>query len=209
MCGRFYIQETSLEIRKIVQRIQGKMNLPDMKTGEIYPSESVPVLVVRDGKIVPEIITWGAPGFSKGSRIINARSETACEKKMFRDSILHRRCIVPANGFFEWNRLGDKKKYYFKDDSEDIIYMAGIYDRYEDTDYFIILTTNANDSMKGIHDRMPLILEREQIMDWLLDDGSTKAFLRRTPRELKREETKKEKKNEYEQLTFDWTDRTS
>ena len=185
------------------------MNLPDMKTGEIYPSESVPVLVVRDGEVVPEIITWGAPGFSKGSRIINARSETACEKKMFCDSILHRRCIIPANGFFEWNRLGDKKKYYFKDDSEDTIYMAGIYDRYEDTDCFIILTTNANDSMKDIHDRMPLILEREQIMDWLLDDRSTKAFLRRIPRELKREEIKEEKKNEYQQLTFDWTDRTS
>lgn len=205
MCGRYYIDdETSLEIKKIVQRIQNQMSKPSMKMGEIYPSENVPILVAKNDEIVPGVITWGAPGFDKGSRIINARSETVYEKKMFKDSIIYRRCIIPANGFYEWNRLGDKKKYYFTDYEQDAIYMAGIYNKYQDEDCFIILTTNANSSMSDIHNRMPLIIKKEQTLDWIIDERLTKDFLNMVPTNLKREEAKDQKKQEFEQLTFDF-----
>lgn len=204
MCGRYYIdEETSIEIKKIVQDIQNQKSKSTMKTGEIYPSENVPILVGKSDDMVPKVITWGAPGFNKGSRIINARSETVFDKKMFKDSIIHRRCIIPANGFYEWNRLGDKKKYYFTDLDNDTIYMAGIYNRFEDMDCFMILTTNANSCMSDIHNRMPLILKKEQTKDWLMDEGQTKHFLNMIPYNLRREASKELKQNEYEQMTFD------
>lgn len=82
MCGRFYIDDgTSLEIKKIVERIQNQLSKPSIKMGEIYPFENVTALVAEKEEIVPEAMTWGVPGFNKGSRIINARSETVYEKK--------------------------------------------------------------------------------------------------------------------------------
>lgn len=205
MCGRYYIaEETSSEIQKIIQRIQSQLDAPSMKTGEIYPSENVPILIAKKGGIVPKIMSWGMPGFHKGSRIINARSETVYEKNMFKDSIIHRRCVIPANGFYEWNQLGSKKKYYFTDSAQDTIYMAGIYNKYQDKECFVILTTNANSCMSDIHNRMPLILKKEQIGDWIMKEELTKDFLNLIPDDLKREEVRDEGKEEFEQMTFDF-----
>ncbi|MDF2951295.1 MAG: hypothetical protein K0S18_878 [Anaerocolumna sp.] len=220
MCGRYYIDdETSLEIKKILESIDKRFQKKERKTGEIYPADQAPILVAKNQVVEPMVLKWGAEGFDKGRRIINARSESIHEKNMFRHSILHRRCIIPANGFYEWNRLGNKSKYYFSDYNHDIIYMAGIYDKYQGVDCFIILTTSANNSMKEIHERMPLILNKEQMESWLFDDKYTDYLLNLTPMDLKKEEIPKEEKqiiglqnhgmqneieNEYQQLKFDF-----
>lgn len=203
MCGRYYIdEETSMEIQKILSKIDNHTNKTNMKTGEIFPSELAPILVAKNDNIVPEILKWGAPGFEKSKQIINARAESVYNRKMFRESILQRRCIIPANGFFEWSHLGTKKKYYFTDYNSNIIYMAGIYNKYQGIDCFIILTTAANQSMSDVHGRMPLLFNRREMEDWLMDEKQTSNLLGKIPYDLRKEESITLNKD-YEQLSFD------
>ena len=76
-----------------------------------------------------------------------------------------------------------------------MLYMAGLYNRYQDEDRFVILTTSANESMKPIHDRMPLLLERDEISKWLFEDRLTEAFLQKTPALL-------ERRTDFEQMSL-------
>lgn len=70
---------------------------------EVFPSDGAPVLVLREGKVVPAVMGWGFPGMQAGRNVINARAETAEERPMFRDGVAARRCVVPATGFYEWD----------------------------------------------------------------------------------------------------------
>ena len=111
---------------------------------------------------------------SDGNRLINARSETASQKPTFKDGMLHRRCIIPASWYFEWNRNEPgRPKYAIGAEQKDIIYMAGIY-RFEkdsqtktDKPVFSILTRDPAESISFIHHRMPVLLPREAVRDWL------------------------------------------
>lgn len=213
MCGRYYIdEETSIEIKKILNDITNRFNKPKnktsevftkdlaFKTGEVFPTDMAPILVAKNDTIVPEVFKWGAPGFEKSKQIINARSESIFEKRMFKESIIQRRCIIPANGFYEWSHSGVKKKYYFTDLTSDIIYMAGIYDNYQGIDSFVILTTSANQSMAEIHNRMPLTFNRNQMEEWLMDDSKISNLISNVPMQLH----KQIKLEENEQLSFDF-----
>ncbi len=83
-------------------------------------------------------------------------------KKTFRDSVEHRRIVIPAAWFYEWNRKKEKNIFYRKE--QPVLFMAGIYKRYQGEERFVILTTKANASMEPVHDRMPLILEENEII---------------------------------------------
>lgn len=85
---------------------------------------------------------WGFPQYQKKGLLINARAETVLEKKMFRESVLHRRCVIPARQFYEWD--AEKNKAAFREKNESVMFMAGFYNRFSDGDRFIILTTGAN-----------------------------------------------------------------
>ena len=101
MCGRYFIDdETSKEIKKILQQIDKKSASSEFGCRDIRPSDRAPVLTARKGAVDAEMIEWGFPGFQKKGLIINARSETVLEKPMFRDSVLNRRCILPASGYY-------------------------------------------------------------------------------------------------------------
>lgn len=196
MCGRYYIDdETSKEIEKILQDIDKKSSGKSYKTGEIFPTETVPILVAQKDNIVPDLFTWGFSNFKSSGVIINARSETAFDRNMFRESLLSRRCIIPANGFYEWNN--NKEKIYFTKPDSNIIYMAGVYNAFNEEGRFVILTTNANSSIADVHDRMPLILQREELQPWLFDSNQTQNFLKQIPTAL-------ERKSDYEQIKFDF-----
>ncbi|BCJ94669.1 DUF159 family protein [Anaerocolumna cellulosilytica] len=183
MCGRYYVDdETSREIRKILDYLDEKFQRKTVKTGEIFPSDTVPILSASHKKIEPDISAWGFPGFNNKGVLINARAETVMEKKMFRDSVLNRRCVIPANGFYEWDR--SKNKYFFHRHESDILYMAGIYNCYRNEPRFVILTTNANSSIEEIHSRMPLILEPDEIDTWILDTTRTSQILAKIPPQL-------------------------
>ena len=139
-------------------------------------------LTENGDKIVGEFQRWGLPGF-KGRQIINARAETVTEKTMFKRSIAWQRCVIPATGFYEWDSA--KHKYFFQLPGQPI-YLAGIYDNSNDINCFIILTTAPNESVSVIHDRMPLMLTREQVRPWLTDAGAALELLVSRPPLLQR-----------------------
>lgn len=114
------------------------------------------------------------------------------DKPAFYNGIRYHRVIIPANGFYEWNSWKEKNTFTRFDSS--VLFMAGFCDYLENERRFVILTTKANDSMKQIHDRMPLVLEREQLNDWF-DDKKVNELLCQTPVLLKREA-------EYEQQSL-------
>ena len=116
--------------------------------------------------------------------VINARAETAAKKPMFRDSVVTNRCVVPSSGFFEWDK--DKRKYRFRLPGEDTLYMAGLFMIKKGMPYYCILTTAANESMREIHHRMPLVLKREQVTPWLEQPEATREFLAMIPPQLER-----------------------
>ena len=120
MCGRYYIDDTTArEVEKAVGRLDGKL---DMTCGDVLPSRGAAVLRGQRGRLTADVMTWGFPGIDKGKLLINARAESALEKKTFRESMLHRRCIIPARGFYEWDRSRTKFSYERKD--APVLFMA-------------------------------------------------------------------------------------
>ena len=115
------------------------------------------------------------------------------EKRMFRDSVSHRRAAVPVSWFYEWNQ--NKEKYTFTREDGQVLFLAGFYSKYEDGDHFVILTTQANQSMAPVHSRMPLVLERNQVRDWIMDGDGFRELLAQVPAGLARS-------CEYEQQTL-------
>lgn len=138
--------------------------------------------------MVTDAKRWGFPGFDRSKVIFNARSESVLEKKMFRESIMKRRLIVPATAFYEWNSRKEKVTFLPMEgrNSKHVLYMAGFYNHFADADRFVILTTAANASMIDVHDRMPLLLEDTELEDWLWEDWMLEKFLRKRPAELRK-----------------------
>lgn len=197
MCSRYYITEESLKEWK--KLIGGAGQFPDIKghKRDIRPSEPATVLIAVNNRIEYREKLWGFPNYQGKGLIINARSETALIKTIFRDSLLNRRCVIPAAGFYEWNSQKEKASFYAGDSP--ILYMAGCYSHFEDDDRFVMLTSPANESMSGIHDRMPLLLTQEDILPWLSDASKTEEFLLKKPHALKKD-------MDYEQISFHFYD---
>lgn len=199
MCGRYYVDdETAREIERIIRIADEKVkNMPQasvkLQAKDIHPTDMAPVLVASKDRIGCKMQRWGFPGFGGDRIIFNARSESALDKKMFKESVEHRRIVVPATHFFEWNR--NKEKYIFTREDQSILFMAGIYSRFKDEDRFVILTTQANASMKPVHDRMPLILEENEIEPWIFSGQKSKDILNKVPCLLNR-------RTEFEQISL-------
>ncbi|MGX7203054.1 hypothetical protein BCR22_11980 [Enterococcus plantarum] len=176
MCGRYFLDPgESKEIEEIIMNIQYK-NM-DVKTGEIFPTNTVPLLVgTPDHAIDVEAMAWGFHGFKKSQSIINARSETVTEKKMFAKAFSSTRCVFPTSGFYEWTQ--EKRKFFFREKDSEILYLAGFYKKFEDGNRSIILTTAANKSIAEIHNRMPVILEKDTIDRWLFDYQFAESYLK-------------------------------
>lgn len=183
MCGRYnFTLEESEEIMEILEMLNAKVQGKVITTGEIFPTNQAPILIEEKKTIAPALSTWGFPKFDGKGVIINARSETAFEKKTFRDSLMNRRCIIPSTGFYEWN--SQKKKFLFNLEDTNTLYMAGLYSYYRDKMCFVVLTTEANESMQEVHSRMPLIMRKQEIERWIRDDQATNELLHRNPPQL-------------------------
>lgn len=177
MCGRYCLySDGNEELRAILDRTEG-----DFKTGEIFPTDKAPVLIQQKGRIKPEAVVWGFPGFHGKGVIINARAETVPEKPTFRNCLESKRCVIPSSGFFEWSHTGPKTKYQFNLPDVGVLYMAGLYQDFGDKRCYVIITTEANESMAEVHKRMPVILLREDVRKWLCDDSAVTVQLGRTP----------------------------
>ncbi len=184
MCGRYGIEveEDAGEIRRIISEINlrygGTERHAQMKTGEVFPTDAVPVLAASG----PEIMKWGFPSVGPGKAIINARSETAFDRPMFKNAAGNRRIAVPTTGFYEWSRENGKPKdkFLFRLQGEKMLYLAGLCAEFglprEKETRFVILTTSANDSMAPYHDRMPVCLSADELDTWLQDSAAAKSI---------------------------------
>lgn len=185
MCGRYnFTVEESDEIEKILEALNKKFAGQQVKTGEIFPTDKAAILIAENDEVSPVVGSWGFPKFDGKGVIINARSETAFEKKTFRENLVNRRCIVPSTGFYEWD--SSKHKFLFRQETSKVLYMAGLYNFYQNEMRYVILTTNANESIRDVHDRMPLIIPKQEIETWITDQQATNDFLRRIPPQLYR-----------------------
>lgn len=179
MCGRFALAVP----RRLVAEAMG---LPDMPQNVpprpmISPSELIEIVFMarESGRRLAGLCRWGfVPAFVKDPAamrpMINARAETALDKPSFRGAIRYRRCLIPAQGFFEWRKDpgGGKTRFFLTLPNAPVMALAGIYERAVTTDGEVrdtaaILTRQASPQMAAIHDRMPLILPPETFADWL------------------------------------------
>jgi len=170
MCGRYYIDDNSEYMMGLVREIAAGPDgnrLMDMKLGEIFPTNTVPVITGER----PRLMQWGFARYNGGGKVINARSETALEKPMFAKSMRERRCLLPASWYFEWQRTGSTKKQKHAISLPDgaLLAMAGVFREEKDIPIpvFVILTREAAPGLSHIHDRMPVILPRTLQREWL------------------------------------------
>ncbi len=189
MCGRYYFDIYEKALEEIIKELERNLYC-DFKTGEIYPTDIAPI-VTKQG-VTPA--KWGFPKQSHKGVIINARAESLSDKYMFKGLVNSNRCIIPASGFFEWERndsgAKNKDKYYFKRPGS-ALYMAGLFNSFhdktkqlslfDDTENeqlsYVIITKDANECMAGIHDRMPLIFSEHEMQYWL-KGGSMQDLLK-------------------------------
>lgn len=134
------------------------------------PGSQHPV-VTHDAAETLRPLTWGfrAHWTSTGNDLINARSETVAEREAFADAWANRPCVIPSSGFYEWQdrRDGPNQPYRIYRPNDPAFALAGIWQPQEETDRFTILTTDANEDLAGIHDRMPVVLRREDEHTWV------------------------------------------
>lgn len=174
MCGRyvFWEDEEDEEFQKFVYELHEKHPALNLGNGEIAPAQKAPVLLAG---LRPALFTWGYPGFQGGRPLINARAETAGVKKSFQESLYRRRCLIPSTGFFEWSP--DRRMYLFRPRGGGPLYLAGLYRQEQQEGRFVILTTQANASVSGVHHRMPLLVPTERRRDWLENTAFAVRYL--------------------------------
>ena len=180
MCGRYYIEIDEKELQDIISVVEKKTGTDNeqislMKTsGEIFPADIVPVMT---GMHQYQPMKWGFANYS-GRPVINARSETATVKSMFRDSMKERRCLIPASGYFEWKKEENQKTKYQIFVPGELIYFAGCYRQEQHNPFFsfCILTKQATGGVESIHDRMPAIIPQGDIEAWLYGPMEETAY---------------------------------
>ncbi len=176
MCGRFTLRTPESEIAALFD-VEESVDLP--LRFNIAPTQAVAVVRCRDDSSARELamLHWGLiPAWAKdakiGNRMINARSETAAVKPSFRSAFRRRRCLIPADGFYEWQKTPDgKQPFYIRMQDERPFGFAGLWERWDRGDEPIesctILTTEASERLRPLHDRMPVIVSPEDYARWL------------------------------------------
>jgi len=177
MCGRFTLTVSPDTLSSL---FKADWSSPFRPRYNIAPTQQVPVVRTSqaDNNLHIDLLKWGLiPSWAKdasiGNHMINARSETVDQKPSFRTALKHRRCIVPASGFYEWQSVeGKKHPLYIKLSDDSLMMLAGIWDHWKNPDgavieSFSILTTSSNDLIKPLHERMPVILDTEDKDAWL------------------------------------------
>jgi putative SOS response-associated peptidase YedK len=146
----------------------------------IAPAQMIDVVFEPESERILSQLKWGlVPSWAKDAQtskgLINARAETLAEKPSFREAFKSRRCIIPASGFYEWQKrtTGAKQPFYFYLKEKDVFGFAGLWESWidrttgEELETATIITTEANDVLKSVHDRMPVILRKDSYDEWL------------------------------------------
>ena len=213
MCGRFALFSSVQAIKKYYNYLN---EVQDWKANyNIAPTQKIPVIINKNEEKNLQFCQWGLiPFWAKdkkiGYRMINTRAETIAEKPSFKYAFQKRRCLIPANGFYEWSKE-DKQPFFFQLKNSEIFSFAGIWENWKspEGDYIqtcSIITTSANNFMKEIHHRMPAILPKEQEITWLSNETQEKLLLLLQPLDSEKITTHKVSKsvnsvkNNYKEL---------
>ncbi len=178
MCGRYVLHADPA----LLARAFGVAEWPDYETSwNVAPTDLIPAVTIEEGTRRAALYRWGlVPFWAKeiGSySTINARAETAASKPAFRVPFRRRRCLIPAEGYYEWQqRAGGKQPWYIHGVNDELLAFAGLWDRWRRPDgdtlrSAAIVVTDANADTKPIHDRMPVILARKDWERWLDPDN--------------------------------------
>ena len=181
MCGRYALYGPVSRLReRFDAELEGFDFTPRYNAA---PMQWLPVIRQRPGGVrVLHLLRWGlVPSWAKeeaiATKTINARGESVADKPSFRTAFRRRRCIVPINGFYEWQTVaGGKQPFYIHPVGEEFVGLAGLWERWmrpadgEELDTFTIITTTANAAIRPLHDRMPVILAPADYAAWLSAD---------------------------------------
>lgn len=187
MCGRYSLAKDEKQVQADFPSFEVLAGLAARYN--IAPTQPVPVLL-DDGRPRMEIVNWGlvppwADSPAVASSLINARAETVAEKPSFKNAFRRKRCIIPADGWYEWAtaRGGDKRPFYFFRRDRRCLALAGLWEEWHHADGSLvmscaIITTEANALVSGVHDRMPVILDPEDFDQWVSREEGNPARLR-------------------------------
>lgn len=195
MCGRYTLTRQAL----LVDELEASLGMSAQSDWwkpryNVAPTQPAPVVILRDGSRLVEMMRWGLVpswGGRPGARpplMINARKESLQDKPMFRDALARRRCLVPADGFFEWKRVGKRaptQPMYIHPRDRHTFAFAGLWARTRTDDgellSFTIVTGPPSELVAPIHDRMPVVLAPSSYAAWLdpaLDAAQAQELLR-------------------------------
>jgi putative SOS response-associated peptidase YedK len=184
MCGRFSLKTTP----DTLERIFGHAAPPGYRPRyNVAPGQQILAIVSGDGEERTAMLRWGLIPFwandpSIGNRLINARAESIARKPAFRNALRRRRCVILADGFYEWQRRDDGRyPMWVRLATEEPFAMAGLWERWDrgkvPIESCTILTTEANPFMRTIHTRMPIIFDDEARSTWLSADAGDARLL--------------------------------
>jgi putative SOS response-associated peptidase YedK len=175
MCGRYAITSAPEAIRRLFGYPE-QPNFPPRYN--VAPTQPVPIVRIHEGRRQFALVRWGLiPSWVKDPRsfslLINARGESVADKPAFRNAMRRRRCLFPADGFYEWKRVGDRKApYYIHLAGGGPMALAGLWEAWtgpngEEMETAAIVTTQANRTLAPLHDRMPVIVAPDAFEFWL------------------------------------------
>ena len=196
MCGRYTVIANPEALRALFGYAE-QPNFPPRYN--IAPTQPIAIVRLVDGQRRFALVRWGLlPSWVKDPKtftlLINARGETVCDKPAYRAAMKRRRCLIPADGFYEWQKAGDRKRpFYVHAKSGEPLAFAGLWETWqgpngEELETAAIVTTAANGTLKPIHERMPVIVPREAFDLWLnctdVDAKTAEALIAPAPEGL-------------------------
>jgi putative SOS response-associated peptidase YedK len=187
MCGRFTQKYTWQELEELYRLNQTPRNI--RPAYNVCPTDPIHVIIPGSSGLFLMPMRWGLiPRWWKKSlkelpATFNARSETVADKPMFRDAFRRNRCLIPASGYFEWQTVGkEKQPYYFTPKNGSVLTFAGLWEEWKDRvnnetiQSCTMLITEPNSFVTPIHDRMPVILQPENISSWITGEAGTELL---------------------------------
>ena len=204
MCTRFYVEPayyapiiTRAQKLKLADDMMRHLSKPLTMSGEMRPTDVVAVLAPnKEGNVSVFPMIWGFIHEATDAPIVNCRLETASQKEMWKDSWFRRRCVIPSSWYFEWEHFrspdGKKKKvgdkYLIQPKDSHTTLLAGLY-RIEERNgvncpVFAVITRDATEELRSIHDRMPVILSREDVESWIKPNGNPTEICKRALTEV-------------------------
>ncbi len=183
MCGRFALYSSFSAIKEYADILN---EIGELEANfNVAPGQIIPIVMKRADDNILEVARWGLlPFWAKdpkiGYRIINTRAETINQKPSFKAAFRYRRCLIPANGFYEWKKP-EKQPFFIRLKDRELFTFAGIWEEWHHPDgsslrTCSIITTEPNEIMQNIHDRMPVILPRQDEEKWLQQSEQTELL---------------------------------